>query len=196
MNIKDCFLLGMITKPHGYKGDVVLFVDADEPLQYRELDSIWVQEASGLVPYFFDSLRPHGDRFVAHLEGVDTEAAAQRLAGSKVFLPEKLLPELPTDSFYFHEASGWTLFDSLSKTEVGSIVRVLDHGAYPLLEVDADGKEVLVPLPDHMNLHVDRTRGVLEVELPEGLLDVYLKNSEEDQDGNEQSSEEDEEWTD
>jgi 16S rRNA processing protein RimM len=191
MNIKDCFLLGMITKPHGYKGDVVLFVDADEPLQYRELDSIWVEEASGLVPYFFDSLRPHGDRFVAHLEGVDTEAAAQRLAGSKVFLPEKFLPELPTDSFYFHEAKGWTLLDSLTNTAVGSIVRVLDHAAYPILEVDADGKEVLVPLPDHMKLNVDRSRGVLEVELPEGLLDVYLNNSEEDMDGNDHSTEAD-----
>ena len=166
MEIKDCFLLGLITKPHGYKGDVVLFVDADEPIQYRELDSIWVQEESGLVPYFFDSLRPHGDRFVAHLEGVDTEAAAQRLAGSKVFLPEKFLPALADDAFYFHEAIGWTLFDALTKKTVGKIVRVQDHGAYPILEVDAEGLEVLVPLPDHMLMKVDRERGVLEIELP------------------------------
>jgi 16S rRNA processing protein RimM len=184
MEIKDCFLLGLITKPHGYKGDVVLFVDADEPIQYRELDSIWVQEESGLVPYFFDSLRPHGDRFVAHLEGVDTEAAAQRLAGSKVFLPEKFLPALADDAFYFHEAIGWTLFDALTKKTVGKIVRVQDHGAYPILEVDAEGLEVLVPLPDHMLMKVDRERGVLEIELPEGLLDVYLNPSEEDVDGN------------
>lgn len=192
MKTNDCFLLGMITKPHGYKGDVVLFVDADNPLQYRELDSIWIEEASGLVPYFFDSLRPHGDRFVAHLEGVDTESAAQRLSGSKVFLPEKFLPELPEDSFYFHEAKGWTLFDAHSNAAVGTIVRVLDHGAYPILELDADGKEVLVPLPDHMALKVDRIQGVLEVELPDGLLDIYLTNSEEDMDGNAHDMDEEE----
>ena len=76
------------------------------------------------------------------------------------------------------------MFDAHSNAAVGTIVRVLDHGAYPILELDADGKEVLVPLPDHMALKVDRIQGVLEVELPEGLLDVYLTNSEEDTDGN------------
>jgi 16S rRNA processing protein RimM len=183
MHKTDCFLLGMITKPHGYKGDVVLFIDADDPHRYSKLDSIWIEDASGLVPYFFDSLRTHGDRFVAHLEGVDNEAAAQRLAGSKVFLPEKFLPNLPTSSFYFHEAKGWTLFDLHSRTKVGTIVRVLDHGAYPILEIDAAGKEVLIPLPDHMTFKVDRDLGTMQLELPEGLLEVYLGDADETFDG-------------
>ena len=190
MDIKDCFLLGMITKPYGFKGDVVFFVDADEPHRYGNLESIWIETSTGLVPFFFQSLRSHSDRFVAHLEGVDTEAEAQRLSGCKVYLPEKLLVPLDESAFYFHEAKGWTLHDLETVSDVGTIERVLDHGAYPLLEVDCDGKEVLVPLPDHLEIIVERDAGVLKVRLPLGLLDVYLLPSENDEGPDENASSE------
>ena len=86
--------------------------------------------------------------------------------------------------FTFMKPSAGLCSMPLTKKTVGKIVRVQDHGAYPILEVDAEGLEVLVPLPDHMLMKVDRERGVLEIELPEGLLDVYLNPSEEDVDGN------------
>jgi hypothetical protein len=66
---------------------------------------------------------------------------------------------------------------------VGTIVRVLDHGAYPILEIDAAGKEVLIPLPDHMTFKVDRDLGTMQLELPEGLLEVYLGDADETFDG-------------
>lgn len=178
MKLEDCYVLGVITKPHGFKGDVVLFVDADSLDDYSQLDNIWIGTDTGMVPFFIDSIRRHADRFVVHLEGVDRESDALKIAGSKVYLPLTELSALNSESFYLHEAPGWQLIDLTTNREVGHILRVLDHAAYPMLEVEAQGKEVLVPLPDHLNVQIDRTAGTLSVALPEGLLDVYLKPDE------------------
>ena len=50
MEIKDCFQLGKITKPFGYKGEVVFFLDVDEPMDYAEMDSVFVEVGGKLLP--------------------------------------------------------------------------------------------------------------------------------------------------
>ena len=84
MNKADCFVLGKLTKPHGYKGAMVLFIDADEPQAYEALDAVWVEVGDRLVPHFIDAMRPHNtaDKYVVELEGVDNEAKAKAIAGA------------------------------------------------------------------------------------------------------------------
>jgi len=180
MDVASCFLLGVLTRPHGYKGDLVLFVDADEPERYARLRVLYVETAAGLLPHFVQSQRPQGDRFVVHLEGVDDEAAALQWAGSKVWLPLEQLPPLGPEAFYLHEAPGLDVLDLAGETRFGRVTRVLEHGPYPLLECDLDGTEVLLPLPPGMKIQVDRAAKTLRVDAPEGLLEVFLNPGEEE----------------
>jgi 16S rRNA processing protein RimM len=181
MNIDDCFLLGKITKPHGYKGDVILYIDADQPEFYKELDCIWLEIGGRLVPHFLDATKAHNSfqRIIVHLNGVDDEAGAKALGGANVFLPTKYLPELDENQFYLHEVQGWRVSDAESEVTIGTINKVLDYAIYPILEVHSDGKEVLIPLPAEIDIRVNRMEQQLFVTIPEGLLDVYLGASEE-----------------
>lgn len=50
-----------------------------------------------------------------------------------------------------------------------------------MLEVDFDnGQSGYIPLPDHVEVTVDRKNKSLILDLPEGLLDVYLTEDEDD----------------
>lgn len=180
MNIDDCFLLGKITKPHGYKGDVILYIDADEPDLYKELDCIWLEIGGRLVPHFLDATKAHSalQKLIVHLDGVNDEAAAKALGGTNVFLPIKYLPELDENEFYLHEVQGWRVADAKNEETIGTINKVLDYAIYPILEVHSDGREVLIPLPAEIEIRVDRTKQQLFVTIPDGLLDVYLGTSE------------------
>ena len=53
MTKEECYLLGKITKPFGFKGQVIVFLDVDTPSDYEELDSAFVEVKGTLVPYFF-----------------------------------------------------------------------------------------------------------------------------------------------
>ena len=175
MNQDQCFLLGKITKPFSFKGEVVLWMDVDDSSPYLDVQTLWIPQQSILVPYAVLSLKPNKDRFVVKLADVKTEGQAKGLSGKDVWLPLSEMAPLPDGKFYFHEVQGWNVVDRLSSQCIGTIIHVVDHGAYPMLEVDfGEGKTGMIPLPDHVEVDVQRSDCTLIVTLPDGLLDVYL----------------------
>ena len=187
MNKKDGFILGKITKPFRYSGELILWMDVDSAGPYKGIKLIWIEMRKQLVPYSILKLKPHKDRFVVQLEGVNTEDDARGLCGRDIYLPIEQLPDLKGNKFYFHEVQGWTVIDLMSGTELGTIKRVLDHGPYPMLEVEQKDVELILPLPENFGIEVDREKNILKVEVPEGLVEVFLNpGKREDEEGGEE----------
>ena len=183
MTQDNCFLLGKITKPYSFKGEVVLWMDVDDSEPYEGVDTLWLPQQGILVPYAVESLRRNKDRFVVRLADVNSEAAAKQLSGKDVWLPLTEMAPMEDGKFYFHEVQGWTAVDRSTGDAVATIVHVVDQGAYPMLEVDFDnGNQGFIPLPDHVQVDVKREEQKLVLDLPEGLLDVYLSNDSDQED--------------
>ena len=185
MNIKDCFKLGKFTKPFRYHGEVVLWMDVDNSEPYKGLKVVWAEEKKTLVPYIITKLKPHKDRFVAKIESINSEDGAKALCGRNIYLPLSELPVLNENHFYFHEVKGWDVKDLNQDILLGQISRVLDYGPYPLLEIESDGTEIILPLPNDFKILVDRDKRVLKVEIPEGLVEVFTNTDDEEPDDEE-----------
>jgi 16S rRNA processing protein RimM len=106
-------------------------------------------------------------------KGIDDERSAQRLLKKNIYLPDTVLPELGNTSFYDHEVVGYAVHD-VSFGSIGILVEVLDHSANPLLQIDKDGIEVLVPIFDGLIVEVKRKEKILLIKAPEGLIELYL----------------------
>ena len=104
MDIDSCYQLGYVIKPHGLKGDISIYIDADEPQAYRNLESVFIQQDNNLVPFFIAKIKISGQKAILSLEESTTIESAQSLKGSALFLPLTALPELTDDQFYFHVA--------------------------------------------------------------------------------------------
>ena len=189
MNKKNGFILGKLTKPFRYSGELVLWMDVDDAVPYTGIKLIWLEMRKQLVPYSIIKLKPHNDRFVVKLENVDTESGARELSGKDIYLPSEMLPELDGEKFYFHEVPGWTVIDLENGTELGEVMRVIDHGPYPMLEVESNGEELILPLPENFKIEVDRENKVLRVEVPEGLVDVFVNPSKREMDDGDDDNE-------
>ena len=59
---------------------------------------------------------------------------------------------------------------------IGTIINIIDHPGNTLIEVDADGTEVLIPLNDNTFEHINKSKKQISINLPEGLLDLYFEN--------------------
>lgn len=177
MKKEDCFYLGKIVKKYSFKGEVLVKLDTDEPELYENLDAIFLELRNNLVPFFVEKSQLHKSELLrVKFEDVDTEADADAIMKSNLYLPLDLLPKLEGNKFYFHEIIGFTITDK-HFGDVGIIKGVNDSTAQALFEVDRDGTEILIPMNDEFILKVDKANKNILVETPEGLIDLYISPS-------------------
>jgi len=176
----DCYRLGSIAKLHSYKGEVTIYLDVDDPLEYKNLESVFVEYDNKLVPFFLEriQIRPKGFAVVKFMD-IETERQAQKLVKCGLYMPLETLPELDQNEFYYHEIEGFDVIDE-EHGAIGKVIRVMDLSNNPLIAVDFNGQELLIPKQDQFIQQVDKENQTLYIKAPEGLIDMYLGTEEEE----------------
>lgn len=174
MQKEDCFYLGKIVSKFSFKGEVLVKLDTDNPEIYEKMESVFVEYSKNLVPFFIERCKLHKSELLRiKFEDVDSEEDADDLIKSKLYLPLELLPELDEDQFYFHDVIGYQVED-LNKGPIGTITAINDMTAQALFEIDFNGNQILIPMNDGFIHKLDKTKKLLTVNTPEGLIDLYL----------------------
>ena len=174
MQINDCYLLGYVGKKHGLRGEVTISFDVDDPQEYEEMESVFLKMNNQLVPFFIESLSLRGGKkAVVKFEGIDSTEQADELQSTELYLPSSCLPDLEEGQYYYHDLIGCTVIDRQAG-ELGKVKEVLDLTSQMLFSVEYRGEEVMVPISDGIILEVKTEEGIVRVDLPDGLLDVYL----------------------
>lgn len=174
MRKDDCFYLGKIAKKFSFKGEVLIYMDTDEPELYENMESVFVEFNKNLVPFFIEQSSLHKNDFLkVKFEDVDTEADAEEIMGCEIYLPLSMLPKLEGNKFYFHEVIGFEIEDQRIGV-FGKIVSINDTAAQPLFEVINGEVEILIPMIDEFLVKIDRENKKVIMNLPEGLVEMYL----------------------
>lgn len=173
MQKEDCYYLGKITKKHGFKGNLILHLETDEPEMYQDMESVFIEVNGILVPFFFETIGPHSKgKLLVKFEDVSAEEA-EKLVNHLIYLPMEELPELDGNDFYYHEIIGYAVIDA-DQGNIGHIQDVNDSGVQALFEIEFNGKEILIPIVDEWILEVNREEKFIKIETPDGLIDLYL----------------------
>ncbi len=172
MQKEQCFELGIIQKTKGLNGELVLLLDVDDPSAYQQLDSALIETKAQLIPYFITEIYIQGDKAFIYLEDIDHIDKAKPFVSAKVYLPLSQLPALKEGEFYLHDLIGYQLIDE-EKGVLGKIENVYE-GHQDIIIFLHQGKEVLLPMVDTFIKQIDNVQKAMHVQLPEGLLDIYL----------------------
>lgn len=175
MRKEECFYLGKIAKKFSFKGEILLYLDTDEPEIYQNLESVFVLMNRNLVPFFIDHASLHKDKFLrVKFEDVDSEEEADNLLGSEVYLPLYMLPKLEGNQFYYHEIIGFKVIDQ-RLGDIGTVHAIIENTAQPLFEIYKADKQILIPMIDEFILEVNRASKELLLNTPVGLVDLYME---------------------
>ena len=170
---EDCFFVGTIVNKFSFKGELLVKLDTDEPEIFLEMESVFIEIGKKLVPFFIIKSQLHKSMLLRlKIEDVDDEATADSLMKKRLFLPLTFLPPLEGNKFYYHEVIGFNMVDSVHG-DIGTIKSINDTTSQALFEVEADGKEILIPLNDHFINRLDREEKKIHVSTPEGLIELY-----------------------
>ncbi|PZD77714.1 ribosome maturation factor RimM [Mesonia sp. K7] len=175
MQKEDCFYLGKIVSKFSFKGELLIKVDSDDPEQYLELESVFVEYRKNLIPFFIDRISLQKSQLLrVKFEDIDTEEDANDLLKKEVYLPLEMLPELDDDQFYYHEIIGFKVIDK-AHGEIGIIKSVIDNSAQPLFDISYQEKQILIPINDDFIEKLDKDNHTIYLNTPEGLITMYLE---------------------
>ena len=165
--------IGVIAKFQGREGEVAVNPLTDFPERFIGLTRVFIEGAGGEpVPFTVEAARVHKARPVVKLAGVSGISEAQALAGKEMRIPTSELISLPDGSFYHFEISGLRVVDR-NHGFIGTAEEVLRTGGTDVLVVRSpDGEELLLPFCSEICCRIDPDAGCIEVEAPEGLIDV------------------------
>ncbi|MCV7300423.1 ribosome maturation factor RimM [Mycobacterium barrassiae] len=167
-------VVGRVVKAHGITGEVVVDVRTDDPdIRFAPGASLRARAKGGTERRFVvESARPHGGRLLIRLDGVADRDGADALRGTLFVVDTSELPPIDEpDEFYDHQLEGLQVRTTDGEA-VGTVAEVLHTAAGELLSVRTGEREVLVPFVEAIVTSVSLTDQVIEIDPPEGLLEL------------------------
>jgi 16S rRNA processing protein RimM len=169
---RDMVRVGRIARPHGLRGEVAVDPETDRPdARFRVGGAVFLERDGAPHALTVRSLRFHKGRPLVGFEGVESLTAAEALGAAELRIPETDLPPPPPGSFYRHDLVGCRV-RTVGGEDVGRVARVEGEAPRVTLVIDGARGEVLAPLAAHICRRIDVEARVIELDPPEGLLEL------------------------
>ena len=183
--VEQLFLWGIVTRPQGLQGHVLVRIFSQNPAAYP-LKTFWTAlKAAPLaepraVAYAqpFSSRSPDDPKtepfWRIRFKGIQDRDTAETLRGLHLYLPQAYLPPLPPGHFYYFEAENAQVIDRCEGPK-GTLQEILPGTQYDFFIVRGPADEVYwVPAPFVESLDKTTHPPTLWVEAPPGLWDPSL----------------------
>lgn len=186
-----------ILRARGNKGEVAAQLLTDFPERLTQMREVFLGDGAGrseprpvnLKAFWMD--RNHRGQGVFHFEGCASISEAEKFRGLDVLLPFEQRVKLPVGQYFVSDLIGCSVFESPAEPPVvssspcsiatapalvGTVRDVQFTGenisGTPLLVVDTQHGELLVPLAEDICTRIDPAARRIDVVLPEGLREL------------------------
>lgn len=175
MQKEEAFYIGYVTKTKGLKGEVQLYFEF-ENFDAIDFDVIFADMNGKMVPFFVSTYKLYPNSTgLFYFDDIDHIDKAQALVKKKMYLPLTQMPERDEDDFTYQDLKGFIATDE-KLGELGEIIEVNEYPQQFVATVHYKNRDVLFPLNEDFIVEIDDEENVLHLDLPEGLLDVYLES--------------------
>jgi 16S rRNA processing protein RimM len=164
-----------IVKPQGRRGEVAVELHTDFPERFADRRKLIALSASGdRRELTLQEFWGHKGRIVMKFAGVDSIAEAEKLIGCELQIPRQQRAVPTEGEIYISDLVGCEVISADGKLGVIKDV-IFGAGEAPLLSIRAaenSTRELLVPLAQQYIRDFDAASKRLEMQLPNGMLDI------------------------
>jgi 16S rRNA processing protein RimM len=167
------FKAGKLVAVHGLKGELILKHELGKKTSLKDLKTIFIEDRkNSFLPWFIESAKAKSaDEVLLKLDSIDTREAAAKLTQKEIWLTEQDFKRLSAKS----APASLLGFTIINKNErLSEILEVVEQPHQLLCRIEINKKEVLIPINESFLKKIDHKKKEVIVELPDGLLDIYL----------------------
>jgi 16S rRNA processing protein RimM len=190
-DLVDRLTLARLLRPRGIRGEIAAEILTDFPERLTKLREVWLWDGNSAEPRRAEVRKcwlstSRGGQAIFHFTGVESIEDAEKLRGLEVQVPLSERTKLAAGTYYISELIGCEVWTAISQTAAGEqpskkpgeklgVVRGVQEGGTPVLEVETPEGEVLIPLAMEICTRIDVAARRIEVVMPEGLRELNRK---------------------
>ena len=169
----DYLKIGKLVSAFGLQGEMILKHQLGKKSSLKDLKAIFIEEKKqAFIPWFIEATRIKSEEEIyIKLEGIDTREKAIKLVQKEVWLPEADFKKYAVRSSPVN-LLGYAIIEE--GNSLGNIEEVIEQPHQLLCRITINSKEAFIPLHEETILKIDHKKKQVIVELPEGLLEIYL----------------------
>lgn len=179
---QESIAIAKISKVYGTTGELIVRLYDNFPDEPNLSEPFFAKLGGIIVPLFVSKFTRQGNtKAVVVFNDFDNEYRTRELIGVELLtLNEDYDEETDSededdeaaDEILLSDLVGYALHDKVSGKS-GLITGYIDNPENPLFEVDMDGLDIFVPAVDDIIEMVDVDAECVDMNIPEGLLDLY-----------------------
>ena len=168
--MEDLFQVGVITAPHGVRGEVKVFPTTDDNARFKNLKTVLLDQGRGTRELEIEGVKFFKNMVILKFKGIDDRNDVERMRQAKLLVTRENAVELGKDEYFIADLIGMTVKGE-DGAILGTVSDVLQTGANDVYVVAlADGGEVLLPAIKDCILSVDMEKREMQVHVLDGLL--------------------------
>jgi len=177
----ELICVGAVTGARGIKGDIRIKSFTADPEAISDYGPLY--DKTGSQTYDLQVTGQAKGQLTARMKGINDRTAAEKLRGLQLFIPRDILPAPQDDEFYFSDLIGLRAED-LEGNALGTIRSVDNFGAGDVLEIGGGVPgDLMVPFTKDTVPRVEIDKGLVIINLPDGLLDPPDEEAKESDNG-------------
>ena len=156
--------LGIITKPFGIKGEMIIKPFANNPINLIDANKVWIDEKI----YDLSNCRNGHNKLIVKFKNIDNIDDVIPLRGKIVSVQSNSLKELEDNNYYHYQIIGSTVIDK-KIGDIGKVIEIIETGSNDVYVILKNKSEYLIPASKKNILNIDLTNKIILVDLPENL---------------------------
>ncbi len=171
----DYIHIGKIVATHGVNGDLILVHSLGNKNTFKNVKAVFIEERKGVyIPHFIQSATAKtSEETLLKIEDTDSKEKAHRFIKKNVWLTQQDFEKIAEKNTPI-ALLGYTIVEE--GRHLGIVEEIIEQPHQVLLKTSIEAVEVLLPVHENTLVKIDNKQRQVHLKLPEGLLDVYLKN--------------------
>lgn len=172
---REFLLSAQLVGPHGVHGACRFKLLGNDPQAFEQRSRAYLlDEREQLIRPVHYQVKGQGQTGYLQIEGVDTREAAQALKWFYLAIKRSEEPPLEPGVYYIQDLLGLAVYDQADQAFLGHVHEVLTHTHQEVFVIRLPGAaDLLFVRRPETFVEVDLASGRLEVQLPEGLREIY-----------------------